>query len=109
MGGLAAGKRDSKITFERAEVTQDEYGEEIETWVELGSEYARTFYGRGNERREAAAERSEMPLTFGVLANTKTLSITARDRIRFNGLIWNIAGVAEVTRGEVEITAVAAP
>jgi len=32
-------------------VTQDEYGEEIETWAEVFKEWARTFYGKGNERR----------------------------------------------------------
>ena len=101
--------RDCLIKFERATVTQDEYGEEIETWAEVFKEWARTFYGKGNERREAAADRSEMPITFSVLANINTRTITARDRIRYDALIWNIEGIAPVTRGDIEITAVAAP
>lgn len=101
--------RDSLIKVERATVTQDDYGEEIETWAQAFQEWARVFYGRGNERREAAADRSEMPITFSVLANINTRTITARDRIRYDGLIWNIEGVAPVTRGEIEITAIAAP
>jgi SPP1 family predicted phage head-tail adaptor len=101
--------RDSLIKVERATVTQDDYGEEIETWAQAFQEFARVFYGRGNERREAAADRSEMPITFSVLANINTRTITARDRIRYDGLIWNIEGVAPVTRGEIEITAIAAP
>jgi SPP1 family predicted phage head-tail adaptor len=109
MGGVAAGRRDRKITFERAVITQNEYGEDIETWSEAFSEWAYPFYGKANERREAAADRSEMPITFSVLANTNSLSITARDRIRYDGLIWNIEGVAPVSLAEIEITAIAAP
>ena len=101
--------RDSLIKVERATVTQDDYGEEIETWAQAFQEFARVFYGRGTERREAAADRSEMPITFSVLANINTRTITARDRIRYDALIWNIEGVAPVTRGEIEITAIAAP
>ena len=106
---MTAGNRDRLISIERASVTQDGYGEEIETWAPAFQEWARVFYGRGNERREAAADRSEMPITFSVLSNSNSRTITARDRIRFDGLIWNIEGVAPVTRGEIEITAVAAP
>lgn len=106
---MKAGTRDRLIYVERAAINQNDFGEEIETWADAFSEWARVFYGRGNERREAAADRSEMSITFSVLTNTNSLTITARDRIRYDGLIWNIEGVAPVTRGEIEITAVAAP
>lgn len=101
-------RRDRLITIERAAITQDDFGEEIETWAQAFQEWARVFYGRGNERREAASERSEMPITFSVLANVNSRTITARDRIQYDGLIWNVEGVAPVMRGEIEITAVAA-
>jgi SPP1 family predicted phage head-tail adaptor len=106
---MSAGHRDRIIAIERAAVNQNEYGEEIETWAEAFKEWARVFYGKGNERREAAADRSEMPITFLVLANSNSRTITARNRIRYDGLIWNIEGVAPLTRGEIEITAIAAP
>ncbi len=106
---MQAGKRDRLIAIERAVVVQDDYGEEISTWAEVFKEWARVFYQRGNERREAAADRSEMPITFSVLANSNSRSIVATDRILYDGLIWNIEGVAPVSRGDIEITAVAAP
>lgn len=106
---VEAGKRDRLVTIERAAVTQNDFGEEIETWSEAFKEWARVFYGRGNERREAAADRAEMPITFAVLSNSNSRTITAVDRIRFDGLIWNIEGVAPVSRRDIEITAVAAP
>lgn len=106
---MKAGVRDRLIVIERAAITQNDYGEEIETWATAFDEFARVFYSRGNERREAAAERSETPITFSVLTNSNSLTITARDRIRYDGLIWNIENVAPVTRGDIEITAIAAP
>jgi SPP1 family predicted phage head-tail adaptor len=106
---MKAGTRDRLIVIERATVVQDGFGEEIPTWAEVSREWARVFYGRGNERREAAADRSEMPITFSVLANSNSRAIVATDRIQYDGLIWNIEGVAPVSRGEIEITAVAAP
>lgn len=105
---MIAQHRDRLIQIERATLAQDNYGEQIETWAFQFGEWARVIYGRGNERREAAAERSEMPITFVMLANSNSRTITARDRIQYDGLVWNIEGVAPVTRGEIEITAVAA-
>lgn len=102
---MKAGPRDRLISIERATRVQDGYGEEIETWAEAFKEWARVFYGRGNERREAAADRAEMLATFAVLANNNSRGITARDRIAYDGMIWNIDGIAPVTRGEIEITA----
>ena len=104
---MSAGKRDRLIVIERAAVAEDAYGEEILTWAEVFKEWARVFYGKGNERREAAAERSEVPVTFSLLANSNSLTIGARDRIIYDGMIWDIEGIAPVKRGDIEITAVA--
>lgn len=106
---MEAGTRDRLVSIERATAVQDDFGEEILTWAEVFKEWARVFYSRGNERREAAADRSEMPITFSVLANSNSRSIVATDRIVYDGLIWNIEGIAPVTRADIEITAVAAP
>lgn len=100
--------RDRLVTFQRAGITQDDYGEEIEAWADIGQAWAQVFYGRGNERREAAADRSEMPITFLTLSSALARSLTARDRILFDGLVWNIEGTAPTTRTEIEITAMAA-
>jgi SPP1 family predicted phage head-tail adaptor len=106
---MKAGTRDRLIVIERATVVQDGFGEEIPTWAEVAREWARVFYGRGNERREAAADRAESVITFRVLANSNTRAITATDRILYDGLIWNLKQPSPVMRGEIEIEAVAAP
>jgi SPP1 family predicted phage head-tail adaptor len=103
---VKAGTRDRLITIERAVTTTDAYGQEIETWATAFQEWARVFYSRGNERREAAADRLEMPCTFAVLSNGNSRTINGRDRIVYDGKVWNIEHIAPVTRGEIELTAV---
>lgn len=101
--------RQHLITLERATTTQDPYGEEVSTWTELGQEWAAVFYGRGDERRQAAMEQGKQPAVFQMLSNTLTRSLTLTDRIQFDG-VWDIEGIAPdmPRRGYVEVTAVRA-
>lgn len=105
---MAAGKRDELITVERATETTDEYGESIKGWSTLGQEWARVFYGTGNERRIAAAEQGEQSATFQVLYNAVTASMSIKDRIASGGSYWDIRGISPDTpkRGKIEFTAV---
>lgn len=104
---MSAGRRDKLITFERATSTQDEYGEHAETWTEHAQEWAAIYFGRGDERRQAAMEQGQQAATFQVLANLDTLGVTLRDRIIAEGSTWDIVGIAPDTprRGSIEFTA----
>lgn len=105
---MKAGNRDKRIGFERATVTQDTYGEEIENWQPFVSRWAQVWMGKGSERRELAAERGKQAATFGILADSETRSLTLKDRLTYAGSNWDIEGIAPDTpkRGEIEITAV---
>ena len=105
---ISAGKRDQLITIERATAGEDAYGEETLTWAEFTKEWSAVFWGRGNERREAAREQGQQPATFQVLANLDTLAVTIEDRINLDGEIFDIAGIAPVGRGVIEFTGVRA-
>lgn len=87
-------RRGDLVTFERATVTQDDYGEEVETWATLTQEKALIFYGRGDERRQAAMEQGEQAASFEVPSNTNTRSVTLKDRISFDGSLWDIESKA---------------
>lgn len=104
---MTAGRRDTKVTLQTYTATQDEYGEETQAWSELGTEWAAVFYGRGDERRQAAAEQGTQAVTFNMLSNTLTRSLTLRDRISGEAGTFDIVGVAPDTprRGELELTA----
>lgn len=102
-------RRDQLITLQFFTATQDEYGEETQTWTELGKEWAAVFYGRGDERRQAAQEQGQQAANFQMLANQITLDLKIEDRVILDGAVWNIVGVSPHTpkRGLVEVTATA--
>ena len=101
------GRRDQLVTLERPTTAQDEYGEERPTWSGIGQEWAAVFYGRGDERRQAAMEQGSQPATFQMLSNDLTRSLTLVDRIVHGGT-WDIEGIAPdmPKPGFIEITAV---
>lgn len=103
---MAAGRRDQLVTLERATTTQNEYNEDVETWAPIGQEWTAVFYGRGDERRQAAMEQGRQPATFQLLANPITTGLTLRDRIAHQGN-WDIEGIAPdmPKRGLIEVTA----
>lgn len=100
-------KRGDLVTFQRATTAQDDYGEEIQTWGTLCTEFAQVFYGRGDERRQAAMEQGRQSATFQVPSNNSTRSVTLTDRISFDGSTWDIEGkAADVpSRRKIEFTA----
>lgn len=106
----AAGKRIHRIVFERAAKGQDANGEEIDTWVEHARALAAVFFGRGDERRQAARETGTQSATFGVPSTALTRSVGYADRIAYQDGAWDITGIAPDTpkRGEIEFTAVRA-
>lgn len=100
-------KRGEVVTFERATVEQDDYGEEISSWAAICQEKAQVFYGRGDERREAAMEQGEQAANFNVPSNDATRGVTLKDRINFADRLWDIEGIAPDTpsRRRIEFTA----
>ena len=106
-----AGRRHTLVSIERATVTQDAYGEEVETWAAIASEWAAIYYGKGYERRQAASEQGTQPATFNMLSNSRTSAILFKDRLVLAGVPWDIDGIALDTpkRGEIEITAIRSP
>ncbi len=101
---MTAGRRDTLIAIERATTAEDEYGEEVSGWAPVATEWAAVFWGRGDERRQAASEQGQQAATFQVLANLDTLAVTIKDRINYAGL-WDIQGIAPIGRGLIELTA----
>lgn len=105
---MTAGRRDNLITIQRGTPTTDNYGEETLTWANLATAWAAVFYGKGDERRQAAMEQGRQPATFQVLSNSVTRAVSLEDRIVHNGMNWDIEGIAPMDRAHIEFTAVAA-
>lgn len=108
---MTAGRRDQLVTLQRYTTTQDDYGEETQTWADLGDEWAAVFFGRGSERRQAAQEQATQIATFQMLSNPVTAALLPSDRIVHAGANWDITGPPALDtpkRGEIEIEAVRA-
>ncbi|TDW65354.1 head-tail joining protein [Novosphingobium sp. PhB55] len=107
---MSAGPRDKLVTLQRRSSGQDEYGEDVPaSYSDVSQEWARFFWGRGSERREAAQMQSQQAATIQVLDNGNTRSMRARDRIVLGELNFDIAAPGlPITRGELEFTATAA-
>ena len=101
---MSAGGRDHLITFQQSGTTTDQYGEEVEGFADVGKAWAQIYYGRGDERRQAAAEQGKQAATFKVPSNGLTRSLTVKDRIVFEGE-WDIEGIAYPNRADIEFTA----
>lgn len=103
-----AGDRDRLITFQRATVSEDDYGGEEPIWGELEQAWAKVRFGSSQERREAAMEQASQVATFRVLSTTNLRTVTAKDRISWNG-VWDITGPGVPVGGEaseIEFTAI---
>jgi head-tail adaptor len=102
---MVASRRDKLVSLQRATVVQDEYNEDIPTWVEARKEWARVTYGAASERREAAQTQAQQSATFDVPDNSLTRSLQAKDRISWNGIDWDIAapGIPKSV-GELQFT-----
>ncbi|MFC3097374.1 phage head completion protein [Alteraurantiacibacter palmitatis] len=104
-----AGKRDKRITFhEELAAGENAYGEpaQQQEMPGVGRAWAMVSYGRSDERREMAIERSEQVATFTVPANSTTRAITAKHLIRFGGAYWDINGIAPWERSDIQFTAI---
>ncbi len=102
--GLSS-RMNRRISIERKTVTADGYGGEVETWTELCAVAAEVLFGTGQERRTAAQESATQGATFRVRVSPLTASVTAADRIQFDGSTWDIAGNVPYLREGRDITA----
>lgn len=100
-----AGKRDRLISLQRFTATADDYGEPVETWAEIGRAWAAVYFGKGDERRQAAREAGGQAASFVILSTATARSLTIRDRISLGADLWDIVGISPIGRREIEFTA----
>lgn len=103
---INAGQRDKRVIFQRFTAVQDEYGEEVQAWAAFGkSQKAAVFFGRGDERRQAAREQGSQTAIFNCHASETTKAIKITDRIVMGAENWDVTGISPVSRREIEFTA----
>lgn len=107
MNNTHAGKLADLITIERAaELADDGMSRQASGWFQLCQAWAEVNYGRGSERRIAAQENANIPATFRIRATPVTALIDARDRIRFDNVLWDISSNVPFGRAWRDVTAI---
>lgn len=106
---IAAGELDRRITVERYSAVRDALGGEVRTWAALGTVWAEATPVSDGERWRAAEVAADVTHRFVVRGETAIGFVPGvRDRVVYDGRVFEIAGVKEIGRGAgYEITAAA--
>ena len=107
---LRAGDLDRRITIERYTETRDPFNNPVKIWQELAIVWAAKTDVSDSERLAAQEVGAEISTRFRIRWSLQVRDIDPKDRVRFEGRLYDIVGVKEIGRREgLEITAVARP
>ena len=90
------GDLDDRLTIERAAVTYDEFNGAVETWSALATVAAGKTDLSDRELLAAQQVGASMQSRFVIRSSVLTRTVTAKDRLLYEGDVWNIAGVKEM-------------
>ena len=103
---IRAGELKDRVVFQKpGEGGENAFGEPAAGWATHASARAKVLYGKGIERRAAAIEGVDQPATFLVRATAKTRAVNVKDRIVFDGSIWDITNSTPSGSTDIELTA----
>lgn len=104
--GISAGRLDRRIVIERATYTQNAMGEQVPTWAPLATVWAEATPLSDGERIRAAEVSAEISMRFVIRWSPLVEDVNPKDRVSYDGRIWNLWGVKEIGRREgLELTA----
>lgn len=99
---MRAGRLRHRITMERAvQVTTD--GSTVTTWQTIGVVWGAVEPIRGREALIAGGTLAEMDTRIPLRYNSLTATLTARDRLLYDGVSYNIYSIAEKNTAHREI------
>jgi SPP1 family predicted phage head-tail adaptor len=97
---MRAGQFDRRITIQRQSITQSDSGEEIVTWVDVATVWARKIENRGEERFASQQFIGHAVKTFQIRWSTLVAELTIEHRIVFDGRTFDITDIRELARRE---------
>lgn len=103
-----AGKRAYVVLFIRAATTTDDYNQPVEDWDSpdtVATVTALVTFGTAQENREAAQQSASQAASFECLRTPTLDTVTAKDRISFDGSQWGITERAPLDRQSIRFTA----
>lgn len=103
------GRMDRLLSIERNTPTTNELNEEVDSWAEAFKTWAKRRDVSDSEGVAAGVLGSSQMTRFVIRSDSLTRSITPKDRISYDGDLWNIKGIKETPDGRrrfLELTAV---
>jgi SPP1 family predicted phage head-tail adaptor len=94
----SAGTLNWRIQVQRVEIQANEFNEPVETWVDLVSVWAERKEVSARERLAAQQVGAELTTRFTIRYSSQTKDINPRDRIVFDGNIYNITATRNIDR-----------
>lgn len=102
---MRSGRLRDLITFQRQAVTQDTYGQRVETWADPNGQAVRGAVEpiRGVEYISASAERAEVSTRIRVRYGSLTDWVRPRDRAVVGGIVYDIHSVIDTDNRHREL------
>jgi len=94
---VRSGRLDRRLTLQRRTLTENDYGEAVETWTDLATVWAEKIPVRGAERYAAMQTVAEVDTRFKIRYRT---DISPLDRVVCAGTTYDVKGVLEIGRRE---------
>lgn len=104
---MSAGKLDRRITLQRATASDDGFSSEgTLTWSDLATVWAEVSPVSDGERWRAGEVAAHITHRFRIRWSSTTATLTPKDRILYQGRVFDISGVKEIDRRKfLELTA----
>lgn len=106
---MDAGKLDRRITLQRYGITYNEDNEPVEGFSDLATVWASVQYASDGERVRAAEVGATITIRFQIRYSSTVAGVNPKDRVVYDGKVFDISAVKELGRSEgLEISAAAA-
>lgn len=93
---MRAGRLNERVTFQRAVVGDDGYGNAITSWTDHLTVWADVRETLGKERVDAGRIEASATATVRIRSSAASRGLTAADRMVARGATWNIRSVVPV-------------
>ena len=87
-----------RATFQRATVSFDSYGGEVETWGTLAALYIHRRDSSAGESYKAQEVGGQLSMRLTIRYSSLVDDLNPRDRVLYDGDVYNITGVRETVR-----------
>lgn len=94
---MRSGRLDRRLTLQRRTLTENDYGEPVETWTTLATVWAEKIPVRGAERYASMQTVAEVEERFKIRYRK---GLTPLDRVVCDGITYDVLGVLEIGRRE---------